>query len=66
MVFIPVIINSMTEFGIFGETNYGIIFYLMLVFAVSMETINGSLRIKETTKPNAKNSNLSIGSMSAA
>lgn len=66
MVFIPVFINSLTEFGIFGETNYGIIFYLMLVFAVSMETINGPLRIKETTKPDAKKSNLSFGSMSSA
>jgi O-antigen ligase len=66
MVFIPVLINSMTEFGIFGETNFGILFYLMLVFAVSMETINGSRRITDTIKPDAKNSNLPIGSMSTA
>jgi O-antigen ligase len=65
LVLIPVIINSLTEFGIFGATNYGIIFYLMLVSAVSMETISRSLRIKGITKPDAKNPNLFIGSMSA-
>ncbi|HNQ11856.1 MAG TPA: O-antigen ligase family protein [Bacteroidia bacterium] len=31
-IFCPVIINSFTEFGIFGETNYGIMFYLFIVF----------------------------------
>ncbi len=31
-IFIPAIINSFTEFGIFGETNYGILFYQFLVF----------------------------------
>lgn len=38
-VFIPVLINSLTEFGIFGETNYGILFYQVLIFYISM-TIN--------------------------
>lgn len=28
---IPIFINSLTEFGIFGETNYGILFYQFLV-----------------------------------
>ncbi len=33
---IPVIINSTTEFGIFGESNYGIQFYqfILLFFVV--------------------------------
>ena len=32
---IPLIINSITEFGIFGEANYGILFYqLVIVFFV--------------------------------
>lgn len=35
-ILIPVIINSLTEFGIFGETNYGILFYQLLIFAISM------------------------------
>jgi len=35
-LFIPVIINSFTEFGIFGEANYGILFYqfLTLLFVI--------------------------------
>lgn len=36
-ILIPVIINSFTEFGIFGETNYGILFYQLLIFSVSMQ-----------------------------
>lgn len=35
-ILIPVIINSFTEFGIFGETNYGILFYQLLIFSVSL------------------------------
>lgn len=37
-VFIPVLINSFTEFGIFGEANYGILFYqfLILLFVVEI------------------------------
>lgn len=31
-IFIPILINSFTEFGIFGETNYGILFYQFLFF----------------------------------
>ncbi|MCF8244687.1 MAG: O-antigen ligase family protein [Saprospiraceae bacterium] len=35
MMLIPVLINSFTEFGIFGESNYGIQFYqLLLLFFV--------------------------------
>jgi len=35
-LFIPVIINSFTEFGIFGDANYGILFwqFLMLLFVI--------------------------------
>jgi len=39
---IPVMINSFTEFGIFGETNYSILFYQLLIFYVSMK-VNGRL-----------------------
>jgi exopolysaccharide production protein ExoQ len=31
VLFIPIMINSLTEFGVFGETNYGILFYQILV-----------------------------------
>ncbi|SNR79679.1 O-antigen ligase family protein [Hymenobacter mucosus] len=34
-IFIPILINSFTEFGIFGQTNYGILFYQMLIFMIS-------------------------------
>ena len=36
-IFIPVIINSFTEFGIFGESNYGILFYQLLIFSISFK-----------------------------
>jgi hypothetical protein len=36
-ILIPVLINSFTEFGIFGETNYGILFYQMLIFSISLD-----------------------------
>ena len=31
-LFIPLLINSFTEFGIFGEANYGILFYQFLIW----------------------------------
>ena len=39
-LFIPIIINSFTEFGIFGETNYGILFYQLLIwmFVIQYDT----------------------------
>jgi exopolysaccharide production protein ExoQ len=33
---IPILINSFTEFGIFGMTNYGILFYQFLIYFVSL------------------------------
>lgn len=36
-VFIPIIINSFTEFGIFGESNYGILFYQFLIVLFSIQ-----------------------------
>ncbi len=36
-ILIPVLINSFTEFGIFGETNYGILFFQMLIFSISID-----------------------------
>lgn len=36
-ILIPILINSFTEFGIFGESNYGILFYQLLIFSVSFQ-----------------------------
>ena len=36
-LFIPILINSFTEFGIFGESNYGILFYQLIVMYVSFQ-----------------------------
>ena len=46
LLLIPLLINSLTEFGIFGETNYGIIFYLFLVFTVAVEPLVHRQRIR--------------------
>ncbi len=35
--FIPLVINSFTEFGIFGESNYGILFYQLIIFYIVFE-----------------------------
>lgn len=31
---VPIFINSLTEFGIFGETNFGILFYQIIIFYI--------------------------------
>ncbi|MGD1845805.1 MAG: O-antigen ligase family protein [Salibacteraceae bacterium] len=36
-VMIPLLINSFTEFGIFGETNFGILFYQLIFFFPVMQ-----------------------------
>lgn len=36
-ILIPIMINSFTEFGIFGESNYGILFYQLLFFSISFQ-----------------------------
>jgi exopolysaccharide production protein ExoQ len=45
-IIIPLMINSFTEFGIFGETNYSILFYQVLIFYVSL-TIQPRLTPRE-------------------
>lgn len=37
-IFIPLLINSFTEFGIFGESNYSILFYQMIILYISFQT----------------------------
>ncbi|WP_232816258.1 hypothetical protein [Chryseobacterium capnotolerans] len=36
-ILIPVLINSFTEFGIFGESNYGILFFQIIIFSIAFE-----------------------------
>lgn len=36
-LFIPLVINSFTEFGIFGESNYGILFYQLIILYISFQ-----------------------------
>ncbi|MBK8807288.1 MAG: O-antigen ligase family protein [Bacteroidales bacterium] len=37
---IPLLINSFTEFGIFGESNFGILFYQLIIIYVSLQSSN--------------------------
>ncbi|MBK8565422.1 MAG: O-antigen ligase family protein [Saprospiraceae bacterium] len=39
MMLIPLFINSLTEFGIFGESNYGIQFYQLLILFFVVKTV---------------------------
>ncbi|SFC67070.1 O-antigen ligase [Flexibacter flexilis DSM 6793] len=34
---IPIVINSFTEFGIYGESNYGILFYQLVILYISFK-----------------------------
>jgi exopolysaccharide production protein ExoQ len=50
---IPIIINSFTEFGIFGESNYGILFYQLVILYISFRpgsvlTPRQKLHLKKT------------------
>ncbi len=51
-LFIPIFINSMTEFGIFGEANYGIMFYqfliLFMIIGVQKAKLNHPHQVKVT------------------
>ncbi len=45
-ILIPVLINSFTEFGIFGESNYGIMFYQLIIFSVSFKNTEHLTRLQ--------------------
>jgi len=34
---IPLMINSFTEFGVFGESNFGILFYQLIIIYIAFE-----------------------------
>ena len=36
-VIIPILINSFTEFGVFGESNYGILYYQLIILYISFK-----------------------------
>lgn len=46
-ILIPIIINSFTEFGIFGESNYGILFYQIIIFSVAIKNSNHLTRLQK-------------------
>jgi len=54
---IPVLINSATEFGIFGEANYGIYFYhlIILMFVISKSKADTSIHPTSFRKGFVKN-----------
>jgi hypothetical protein len=39
-LFIPIFINSLTEFGIFGFYNFGVMFFQMFIFYATLRTLN--------------------------
>jgi len=53
-VFIPIMINSFTEFGVFGEANYGILFYQFLIVTFVIK-LNEKLNTKELALKRIRN-----------
>lgn len=45
-ILIPILINSFTEFGIFGESNYGILFYQIIIFSIAFRNNNHLTRLQ--------------------
>ena len=45
-VFIPIFINSLTEFGIWGETNYGIMFWLIVIHVLVFHAIGHDEKVR--------------------
>lgn len=46
-ILIPIVINSFTEFGIFGESNYGILFYQIIIFSVAFRNNKHLTRLQK-------------------
>lgn len=46
-ILIPIIINSFTEFGIFGESNYGIMFYQIIIFSIAFRNNHHLTRMQK-------------------
>lgn len=58
-ILIPILINSFTEFGIFGESNYGILFYQLLIFSIAFQN-NPFLTLKEKVHLKHTRSDLNV------
>lgn len=59
LLFIPIFINSLTEFGIWGETNYGVLFYQLLF--VSLVIKMPISIVKNTTNSGYSSKRLTFG-----
>ena len=46
-IFMPIIINSLTEFGIFGFYNFGVLFFQLLLIYISMKVEGGPIASKK-------------------
>lgn len=46
-ILIPIVINSFTEFGIFGESNYGIMFYQIIIFSIAFRNNSHLTRLQK-------------------
>lgn len=46
-ILIPILINSFTEFGIFGESNYGILFYQLLIFSIAFKNTSNLTNLQK-------------------
>jgi hypothetical protein len=57
---IPLMINSLTEFGIFGESNFGILFYQLVIIYIALEK-NPNLSREEKIHLKNKRPDLIIG-----
>ncbi|WP_312342524.1 O-antigen ligase family protein [Chryseobacterium binzhouense] len=46
-ILIPIVINSFTEFGIFGESNYRIMFYQIIIFSIAFRNNSHLTRLQK-------------------
>ena len=44
LIFTPIFINSLTEFGIWGETNYGVLFYQLIFLSLVIQPDDPAIR----------------------
>lgn len=53
-IFTPIFINSLTEFGIFGEANFGILFYQLIIFIIVIRYNPNLSRTEKMLQENRK------------
>lgn len=59
-MFIPILVNSLTEFGIFGEANFGILFYQLLIWLVVLRH-NPKLSLQQRILQKKKQKSVRLG-----